>query len=236
MREPEKIDFDSIKWKTPGKLYRGTFQSGLEFRALRNIAIGEGASYYSEPENDERPCRTDFGESFSDAVLIFEHRDPNYPRGFSNTKGQPPRWPFTRYPLIMEVDAEKYADNIWREEGDGITIRGPISLNDITILFSSHINRIHQLHIEEPSLLNWLGDFIIHHQLSNAENFLTYFTRQPRKVATLLYYYAFGLQRVFEKEKVEKLEEAIATIAEKLEFPEYEDRLARLKPRRPSQR
>ncbi len=218
----QKVDFDSIKWETQGRLYRGTLQSYFESMVLRSIAKGEGRHYYGQQANYERPCRTYFGTHLFDAAVILHDRHPDYHSNIPCVDGRPHNWPFTQYPLVMEVDAEKYRDDLFKEEDDRLTIGGPIALDDITILFSSHINRIQN----RPDI-QLVNNFIKMYGLSADKNLLEHLLRNPKKVAQALHFCSFGPRRAYEKRDVERLEESIVAVAEKLQFPEYQKSLRR---------
>lgn len=139
---------EDIPWEFPGVLFRATFQSYFESRILQSIVGGRGASYSANSR--ESTCCTPYlltaagyatTRSFETTPikpippLVKRRKDVNLHR------------PFSKHTLLIGVQAEPYKYRLFVEDGslDAIQIQGPIQLEDITILYSSHIDRIDEL-------------------------------------------------------------------------------------------
>lgn len=130
------INFDDVDWEKEGSLYRGTFECTFENRVLESLRDGQKPLYWGTVEDGEKITYCSPLPGIA-ASMIEMRREPRMIGG--GYGGHPENWPFSNYTLLMEIDANTYRDKL-RWDSDGIAIEGPINPNDITILFSSHIN------------------------------------------------------------------------------------------------
>ncbi len=221
------VDFDDIRWVRPGKLYRSTFQSALEHSILRSTARGEPPTY-SKNASTNCPTRLYCSPDPSTGLTYVTGRDPERKTfTFQYSPGRNPHWPFTQHPIGMEINALPYRKNLVIEQGshDAIAITTPIQLEDITLIYSSHIDAFGSMNgILSPFDLidshRRVQEFVAMHNMRRDQHFLYNIYREPRKTTLALHRLAFGLQYAIHEHEVRKLEAAIHAIAEKLHLPE----------------
>lgn len=137
-----RVNYDKIEWEAgrEGRLYRGNSQSNFEYKVFESLKKRERPNYWGcldtfDRGNDDKNRITFYDRIYMGGIYhlgrhldhLRESRD--YPEPFSN------------FPLFMEIDASRYKDRIFLStKGEGLVIKGPISIDDITVLFSTHIN------------------------------------------------------------------------------------------------
>jgi hypothetical protein len=142
-----KVNYDEI-WETSpqgqpiekdgqkkGVLYRGNSQEMFELRAIESTAQGRAAYWGLNNQTDGMItfCDTNYLANTFYTIQQFEHNSVRI------------RYPYANYPLMMAINAENYKDRIYRStQGEGFIIKGRINLEDITILYSTQIDRYYQ--------------------------------------------------------------------------------------------
>ena len=137
-----KIDFDSIEWERKGILYRGSMQYKLEKDLITCVVKGLKPVYNGLAFEITREGRTpatfvtpliQSGFNYAKYKMYNacdDKRDSVITRStYSNN-------PFTIYPIVMAIRAERYRDRIYEpEKGEGIYIEGEIDADDIVPVF-----------------------------------------------------------------------------------------------------
>lgn len=128
-----------IEWKDPctkGKLYRGHSQGMFEYRVLESVLRYMRPSYWGYNKDDNGRitfCETRYNDGLFYAGYWAKRYDLNHLRSF------------THFPIIFEINAEKYKKRMYKStEGEGIVIKGPIDLKDITILYALGVDILEQ--------------------------------------------------------------------------------------------
>ncbi len=142
------ISYNNIDWKNSvressnlrpefeGKrfLYRGNSQGKFEMHVLLSMLEDDKPSYFGL--ND-----IEYGKITFCSILYDDpfHYAKDWVEKFSPHNRIPP---FSNFPITMEINAENYKDKLCvSTEGEGGIIRGPVDMNDITVLYSLHIDR-----------------------------------------------------------------------------------------------
>jgi len=138
-----KVDYDKI-WdrgkhsssQKKGTLYRGNSQKMLERRVIDTMM--DKKPFYWGTENEQGKltfCSPKYYDSlFYSEYWLSQYNDFEY----ENTC----KFPHAFHPIMMEINASNYKGRIYRSTGgEGLVIKGPISLDDITILYSTHIDK-----------------------------------------------------------------------------------------------
>lgn len=134
----KKLDPNEINWKTPNTLYRGDVQWKFEFVVLKSMLNGTGvknASYWGAESRTQG--KLTFGTKTLCDTIYFTQPWMDY-------KQDSEIYTFTHSPLILEIDASKY-DLYKSDDGEGLVINEPVSLDDITVLYSSRKNNLNEI-------------------------------------------------------------------------------------------
>src|SRR3989338_4275463 len=92
--------------KTENRLYGGMFQADFEVRVFRNFV--RRFPLYNTPTYPAVRLMTYFSTDLNGAIFDLTNRDPDsLTPGMIPREDKPGKWPFTRYPIILEVDAKK---------------------------------------------------------------------------------------------------------------------------------
>ncbi len=154
-----KVNYNEIEWEAgrKGKLYRGNSQSNFEYKVFESSKKREKPNYYGcldtfDRENDDGNRITFCDRAYIGGLYhLGRHIDHlrescDYPEPFSN------------FPLFMEIDASKYKDRIFRStKGEGLIIKGPISIDDIAVLFSTHIDILDERQPKDIECRAWIS-------------------------------------------------------------------------------
>ena len=181
----ERIGFDKIAWEKPGVLYRGTFQGRFEHSILKLIVKHKRPLYCAvdAPSIGEHSFCS---PSIEDAMFYVMYREVEY-RDYQ--KGQL----FSHFPLLMAIRTERYKNRLHRPREEGVVISGPIEAEDITVLYSSHIDELDQ---ESRKVARPRGEF---NQATKSEKFsrtdlLSVIEEDPKTAVEKLCQYAFGFR------------------------------------------
>ena len=155
-----KIELTELNWELdkPRFFYRGMIQADFEVNVLNNIIKYDKPCFFGCNDADDNLgpitfCSQDYFNGLWFARYQFESSAKRNVGSF-----------FTCFPLIMQINAEKYKDRLLESsKGEGIIIKGLIDLEDITILLSKHVNKLKEFSpLEDYSnkrLINTLNDF-----------------------------------------------------------------------------
>jgi len=154
-----KVDYEDI-WasdshslnKRKGILYRGNSQKMLERRVIRSMMDRNPAYWGTENEQGKLTfCSPIYRDALFYADYWLKKQD-----GFDREAGR--RFPHAFYPLMMEIKADRYKDRIYRSTGgEGLIIAGPINLDDITVNYSTRIDRFMEKAPEQDMERKYLG-------------------------------------------------------------------------------
>ena|GEM_PF-6921167 len=243
-----KIDYDTIRWAegNEGFLYRGHNQGMFEERVLQNMTEGIEAYHgYDDPEIKkatfcspvyltgifyakaeairlkvilEDDALATMSQYEVDSVSLGSNFE-EFGQFFHNLGGMPL---FSNFPVILEINAQKYKDSIYESsKGDGLIIKGPIDLEDITVLFSSQLDRLDERCPDITPVKE--GIMLLRKKLAKIceetprESLLDRYTRNPRGIKKKLLRHGFGPQiKDAEDWQYERIKEFIKVIRSKL--------------------
>ncbi len=213
----QKISYEQIPWIEEGKLYRGTFQSAFELSVLKQLK--KGFQYFGFLDSHEGEMSST-SKNWDDAVHYSIMRNPEYCVNL-RWSDREPSWPFSRYPLVMEINAEKYKDRLYAglEWPNEVVIKGPISLEDITILFASNINKLREIrNVNDNLLRNTLFSIeqcLVEKNFLRDHNLFKYLEQDRESVICTLNMYAFGMRLYQQMSETERLNEFLDIMREK---------------------
>jgi hypothetical protein len=139
-----KVNYEDIwsphqhtSYRQKGRLYRGNTQKIFESRLIETTLEGN-PTYWGTVDNHEKI--TFCSAVYHDSLFYTNH----WLTKFDEAEYEAERsFPHAFFPLAMEINAENYQDRIYKSTaGEGLIIKGPISLDDITILYSTRIDRL----------------------------------------------------------------------------------------------
>ena len=179
--------------KDGGLLYRGTFQKVFEWRLLHGLVEDGKSSYFGTRENGPGKI------TYASNNLVWAASFPEMRSGDHSVanpvQGRPKDWPFSNYPLIMEINATRYRDRLIQDTNEGIAIKGPISLDDIRILYSSRDDHLDGLSLE-PRIIKFMIraplTTVLARDDCSKEDLLSYFEKEPDETKRELYNIAYG--------------------------------------------
>ncbi|MBI5065795.1 hypothetical protein HZA97_06160 [Candidatus Woesearchaeota archaeon] len=205
----QKIKFEQVPWINNGKLYRGTFQSNLELKLLKSIAQGQTPSYFGYTDSSEGIITSCSIQPF-DAAIYACSRDPDR-NNMSSSKPDNRSWPFTRYPSVIEINAENYGNQLcsgleWPNE---VVIRGPIDFKDITILFSTAHDLPQKEDHESQAMQIELEKAISAKKFSKDHSLLKYLREETDAVFAAIYTYGFGMKCSQTEEELQRIQDFV---------------------------
>ncbi len=143
-----KLNPDKIAWDKKYCLYRFNSQGKFEEKVLETM-IKDNKPYYYGFEDNERNRITFCGYEYLSVIC---YANSKLLKKSDSLLSNP--FPFSRFPIIMEINVENYLDNLYKSikgegicesiEGEGIVIKDAVNINDITILYSSRIDLLNQ--------------------------------------------------------------------------------------------
>jgi hypothetical protein len=201
-----KVDFDKISWDSEGypigekgHFYRGDLQERFEKRILFSMVNGEKPAYWGYDDHKERKI-TFCSNRYTDSFFYVERLAEKYPVNYDDL--------FTYFPIIMDIDLNKHKERLYASaNGEGLIIKGPIDIDDITILYSSHINILEKNapkfsdEMHRSMLIDIEGLESIHERGSplvgikpdfSREDLLEKYEKNSEELLSMLRYRAFG--------------------------------------------
>jgi hypothetical protein len=223
-----KVDYDDI-WDSDkhnssqkrGSLYRGNSQKMFERRVIESMMDSEPTYWGTENEQGKLTfCSPEYLGALSYADYWLNKHEYDFELEKSN------RFPHTFYPLMMEIKAENYKDRIYRSTtGEGLAIRGPINLDDITILYSTQIDKYMESHPSHQDLpkdgyLQKFKDALdksISSKGMEKDDLLDAYAKSPDEVTGLMLFWYHGRDRSRAKpEQIEAIARSMETLRAKL--------------------
>lgn len=135
-------------------LYRGCEQGKFEGRVIEGMVKKGHAKYWGTGG-----CGRSWSWTFCTyhpgfAMWYSQNRSTEYVKNRILWEGTI----LSRHPLIMaiEINGKKYGNRLY--QGDGIGIRGPIGLEDITVLFGAHIDKLEKIPLNFVDIYGRKGD------------------------------------------------------------------------------
>ena len=155
-----KINYDDI-WasdshssnKRKGILYRGNSQKMLERRVIESMMDEKPTYWGTRSEGGE--IITFCSPIYRDALFYAEYWIKKH-MDFEVENSH--KFPHAFYPLMMEIKADRYKDRIYQSTGgEGLIIAGPINLEDITVNYSTRIDKFMEKAPERDKERKYLG-------------------------------------------------------------------------------
>jgi len=179
-----KLDYASIDWEKPGKLYRADNQGWFEHQVLRDFVESGVPTYW--PLKDVHGSGkkiTACGATLFEALLFAKYRLDRTERGDES---------FSRFPMIMEIDAQAYRDELYLStRGEGIFIGVPVHVDDISIIFGTHIDELPR-NKSNVIQIQLLEDGILQNNILR-EDLLSMLENGDKKAFQRIGQFAFGL-------------------------------------------
>lgn len=202
--ELTRIRPKNIEWKEKGKLYSGLSQGVFEYALLKSTT--ENSPCYWNSKGDSNRI-TVCSPSPIDAVCSAEE-----------AMKKPINYPFTHFPLILEINAMPYEDSLAARSQGRIVIPRPISLDDITVLFSTRTNAFSTDQRLQKYLqgIKYLKDFCAKYGVSKAD-LTSRHKRNGQQIMFRLLPHLYGMKtRDFAQDEIAKAKHALQLLEQKL--------------------
>ncbi|MFH1501294.1 MAG: hypothetical protein ABIE22_05120 [archaeon] len=133
------VEYDDVQWIKEGSLYRGHSQGVFEERVVHSVYQGQEPAYWGTKNGDG--TKLTFGSPLLSECLSHAR---SFIEGFPKIAEERYK-AFTHFPIILEINARPYKDNLFRSvAGEGYIIKDPISLNDIEVLYCLEFDKLKQ--------------------------------------------------------------------------------------------
>jgi hypothetical protein len=212
------IDYERIIWENEGKLYRGHRQGEFEYDLAKGFGRDEPPSYCGA-SNVSQGRYTFCSSEPINMISSIMQRNFNDEREFITGSQDF----FTLFPIGMEIDARSYRERLFRSiEGEGIVITGPISIDDINIVYSSRKDLLGDLFSEEwtSRLKEKLDSKIERASWISRDDLLSKYEKDPEEVRAFLMTYLYGMRMSLSPstaQEMDKVDEYLQILREKLE-------------------
>ena len=218
-----KVNFEDIGWNLgrEGFFYRGNSQGKFERRVLESLVNNKDPKYYGVLDEGKKLtfCSNSFmiGIGYTSSWI---EKQLKFNRELELEL-------FSKSPLIMEINANRYRDKIFEStSGDGLIIEGDINLDDIEIIYNGYINKLMEKNPlkNHPNYIASIQRFVEICEKSGLlkEDLIASYKRIGlRRTISKLYLNAFGAKIVSKKESDTKeetrlIEEYIRILRSKL--------------------